>query len=144
MLGKLRRFTTAALIAPFALVAVPTAAQASADICAGSATNAASCIAITGTKLKVTKIRSRVDLQGSSCANGHSQVLINGAHYADSAGGQDQNYCSGSWGGAEVTTGTWNINRTFTNGTKICSKFWVVTGVRKWKALPTACATVRR
>jgi hypothetical protein len=67
-------------------------------------------------------------LYAKTCRTGHSQVLINGKHDADSRGGKDKEYCSTSIFGAEVTTGTWNVNRSYAKGTKICSKFWRYTG----------------
>src|SRR4051812_2191705 len=127
-------------------LAVGTPALASADVCADLLT--ASCVGVNGTNLHVNWIKSRVALYAKTCRYGHSQVLINGAHYADSNGGRDGNYCSHSIFGATVTTGTWNVNRNYSKGTHICSKFWWHNGstspgsVNGYKSLGTACATV--
>ncbi|WP_199515957.1 hypothetical protein [Nucisporomicrobium flavum] len=125
---------------------VATPALASADKCKGDAY--ASCVAVNGSKLHVNSIKSRVALYSKTCRYGHSQVLINGKHYADSNGGRDKDYCSKSVFGAEVTTGTWNVNRNYARGTKICSKFWWSNGSTKpgsvngHTSFGTACATV--
>lgn len=121
-------------------------ALASADKCKGDAY--ASCVAVNGSKLHVNSIKSRVALYAKTCRYGHSQVLINGKHFADSNGGKDKDYCSKSIFGAEVTTGTWNVNRNYAKGTKICSKFWWKNGSTKpgsvngYTSFGTACATV--
>lgn len=131
----------AAALGPTLALATP--APASADKCYGDAHR--SCVAVNGTKLHVNWIKSRVALYSKTCLAGHSQVLINNKHYADSNRGKDGRYCSNSWGGAEVTTGTWNVNRNYAKGTKICSKFWVFTGngpVNGYESLGTACATI--
>ncbi|UQU67477.1 hypothetical protein COUCH_14910 [Couchioplanes caeruleus] len=123
-----------------------TPALASADKCKGDAY--ASCVAVNGTKLHVNSIKSRVALYAKTCRYGHSQVLINGKHYADSNGGNDKEYCSKSIFGDEVTTGTWNVNRNYAKGTKICSKFWRYTGAtgpgtsNGYSSYGTACATI--
>lgn len=121
----------------------PAAAQASADKCAGRYASQ-SCVAVHGTGRHVTWIKSRVDVYAHSCEYGHSQVLINGAHYANSPG-WDKNWCVSGYPGKEFTTGTWNINLTLAKGTKICSKFWVYTGTgptNGYALLGNACATV--
>ena len=121
-------------------------ALASADKCKGDAY--ASCIAVNGSGVHVNWIKSRVALYAKTCRYGHSQVLVNGKHYADSNGGEDKDYCSKSWFGAEVTTGTWAVNRNYAKGTKICSKFWWRNGSTKpgsvngYVSFGTACATV--
>ncbi len=123
-----------------------TPALASADKCKGDAF--ASCVAVNGKGRHVNWIKSRVALYAKTCRYGHSQVLINGKHYADSNGGDDKTYCSKSIFGAEVTTGTWNVNRDYAKGTKICSKFWRYTGAtgpgtsNGYSSYGTACATV--
>lgn len=127
-------------------LALATPALASADKCKGDAF--ASCVAVNGKKRHVNWIKSRVALYGKTCRYGHSQVLINNKHYADSNGGRDKDYCSKSVFGDEVTTGTWNVNRNYAKGTKICSKFWVLTGatgpgtVNGYQSLGTACAKI--
>ena len=134
----------AAALGLVSIVATP--ALASADKCKGDAY--ASCVAVNGSKLHVNSIKSRVALYAKTCRSGHSQVLINGKHYADSNGGKDKEYCSKSIFGAEVTTGTWNVNRNYAKGTKICSKFWRYTGAtwpgtsNGYSSYGTACATV--
>jgi hypothetical protein len=139
----------AAAVAAAALgltLTVATPALASADKCKGDAF--ASCVAVNGSKLHVNSIKSRVALYAKTCRYGHSQVLINGKHFADSNGGRDKDYCSKSIFGAEVTTGTWNVNRNYAKGTKICSKFWWNNGSTKpgsvngYTSFGTACATV--
>jgi hypothetical protein len=124
-------------------LSVATPVLASADKCKGDAHQ--SCVAVNGSKLHVNWIKSRVAPYAKTCLNGHSQVLINNKHYADSTGGTDKNYCSKSWPGSEITTDTWNVNRNYKRGTKICSKFWRYTGtgpVNGYTSLGTACATV--
>jgi hypothetical protein len=111
--------TRAAAVAAAALgltFTVATPALASADKCKGDAY--ASCVAVNGSKLHVSSIKSRVALYAKTCRYGHSQALINGKHYADSNGGKDRGYCSKSIFGAEVTTGTWNVNRNYAKGTR--------------------------
>lgn len=123
-----------------------TPALASADKCKGDAF--ASCVAVNGKGRHVNWIKSRVALYAKTCRYGHSQVLINGKHYADSNGGRDKDYCSTSVFGAEVTTDTWNVNRKYAKSTKICSKFWWNNGSTKpgsvngHTSFGTACATV--
>lgn len=144
-----KSLTRAAAVAATALgltLALSAPAMASADKCVGDAD--ASCVAVNGKNLHVNWIKSRVALYAKTCLYGHSQVLINGRHYADSGGGQDYTYCSRHLWGDEVTTGTWNVNRNYAKGTKICSKFWHWTGatgagtVNGYKSLGTACATI--
>ncbi|MFF5291835.1 hypothetical protein [Paractinoplanes globisporus] len=138
----------AAAVATAALgltLAVGAPALASADKCVGDAY--ASCVGVNGSGLHVNWIKSRVAPPFKNCIYGHSQVLINGAHYADSGGGEDYTYCSKHIWGDEITTGTWKVNRNYAKGTKICSKFWHWTGgtsgtVNGYKSLGTACATV--
>jgi len=141
--------TRIATIAAVALVLTLTAAApalASADKCRGDAFE--SCVAVDGSKLHVNWIKSRVALYSKTCRYGHSQVLINNKHYADSNGGKGKDYCSKSIFGAEVTTGTWNVNRNYAKGTKICSKFWWYSGatgpgtVNGYTSFGTACATI--
>jgi hypothetical protein len=128
------------------MLTVATPALASADKCKGDAHS--SCVAVNGSGLHVNWIKSRVAPWGKTCLYGHSQVLIADKHYADSNGGNDKTYCGTSYLGSEITTGTWNVNRNYSRGTKICSKFWWQTGatgagtVNGYKSLGTACATV--
>ena len=136
--------TTAVLAAALSLtLTVGAPALASADKCVGDAHQ--SCVAVNGSKLHVNWIKSRVAPYSKTCLYGHSQVLINNKHYADSNRGKDKTYCSKHWGGDEITTGTWNVNRNYAKGTKICSKFWHYTGtgpVNGYRSLGTACATI--
>ncbi|MEV8509711.1 hypothetical protein AB0368_33475 [Actinoplanes sp. NPDC051475] len=105
-------------------------------------------MAVNGTKLHVNSIKSRVALYAKTCRTGHSQVLIKGKHYADSNGGKDKDYCSKSIFGAEVATGTWNVNRDYAKGTKTCFKFGRYTGAagpgtsNGYTSYGTACAAV--
>jgi hypothetical protein len=146
MRNALTRIVTIAAVVLGLTVAAAAPALASADKCKGDAF--ASCVAVNGKKLHVNWIKSRVALYGKTCRNGHSQVLINNKHYADSNGGRDDQYCSKSVFGDEVTTGTWKVNRNYKRGTKICSKFWVYTGatgsgaVNGYQSLGTACAKI--
>ena len=139
-------FTRTAALAAATLVAtlgLATPALASADKCKGDAHQ--SCVAVNGKKLHVNWIKSRVAPYAKTCLNGHSQVLINNKHYADSNGGKDGTYCSKSWPGSEITTDTWHVDRKYKKGTKICSKFWRYTGtgaVNGYTSLGTACATI--
>ena len=119
--------------------AVAAPASASADKCKGDAH--ASCVAVNGKGQHVNWIKSRVSPYSKYCLYGHSQVLINNRHYADSNRGKDKSYCGKSIFGSELTTGTWNVNRNYTRGTKICSKFWRNEGGR-YTSLGTACATI--
>jgi hypothetical protein len=120
-----------------------TPALASADKCAGNYASQ-SCVAVNGTNLHVNWIKSRIDVYARHCVYGHSQVLINGQHMADSPG-WDQNWCVSGWPGKELTTGTWYVSRNYAKGTKICAKFWVATGSEpdvRYSVLGNACATV--
>ncbi|GIM93207.1 hypothetical protein [Paractinoplanes toevensis] len=144
-----KTFTRVVAVAAAALgltLTAATPALASADKCKGDAFE--SCVAVNGTGLHVNWIKSRVGLYSKTCRYGHSQVLINGDHFADSNGGRDKNYCSTSVWGAEVTTGQWNENRNYGRGAKICSKFWWNNGatgpgtVNGYTSFGTACATV--
>lgn len=139
----LRRSCAVAAVAAVSTMLIATPAQASADKCAGGWNE--SCVAVNGTGLHVNWIKSRVAPYAWTCVYGHSQVLINGNHYADSQGGRDRNYCSPSYPGIEITTGQWNVNTNYKKGTTICSKFWRNTGtgpVNGYVSLGTACATV--
>ncbi len=136
---KIRRILLGALIAAAAIIAFPQAALASADKCYGGQASQ-SCVGVNGSKLHVNWIKSRVDVYARSCVYGHSQVLINGAHYADSPG-WDKRWCVSGWPGKELTTGTWNVNRSYPKGTQICSKFWVDSSTG-YKSLGTACAKI--
>jgi hypothetical protein len=132
----------AVLVAFIAVVGPAGSAQASADKCAGGYASQ-SCVGVNGNDLHVNWIKSRVSVYAFSCVYGHSQVLINGAHYADSPG-WDKTWCVSGYPGKEFTTGQWNVNTNYHAGTKICSKFWVYTGTgpNGYKSLGTACATV--
>jgi len=129
--------------AALSVTVTATPAQASADKCVGDAH--LSCVAVNGKNLHVNWIKSRVAPYSKLCVRGHSQVLINGSHYADSNGGRDGDYCSKSIFGEKITTDTWHVNRNYRRGTKICSKFWQYTGsgpVNGYRSLGTACAKV--
>ncbi|RSM67443.1 hypothetical protein DMB66_15935 [Actinoplanes sp. ATCC 53533] len=146
MRNALTRIVTIAAVALGLTLTATAPVLASADKCKGDAF--ASCVAVNGKKRHVNWIKSRVALYAKTCRYGHSQVLINNKHYADSNGGRDKDYCSKSVFGDEVTTGTWKVNRNYAKGTKICSKFWVRTGatgpgtVNGYQSLGTACATI--
>ena len=126
----------AAAVLGVALNASP--ALASADRCNGPGLSL-SCVAVNGTNLHVNWIKSRVDVYAWICEYGHSQVLINGRHYANSPGG-DKDWCVPGYPGRELTTGPWNVNRNYPKGTKICSKFWVHN--IGYRLLGNACVTV--
>lgn len=126
-------------VAVLSTVAVAAPAQASADKCKGDVH--ASCVAVNGKGRHVNWIKSRVSPYSKFCIYGHSQVLINGAHYADSNRGNDKTYCGTSIFGSELTTGTWKVNRDYKRGTKICSKFWLL-DLDRYRSLGTACATI--
>ena len=132
----------AAALGLTAVMATP--ALASADKCYGGGWYQ-SCVGVHGTDRHVDWIKSRVSVYSKTCILGHSQVLINGRHYADSNGGKDGKYCSDSWFGKEVTTGQWNVNKDYPRGTQICVKFWWFTGTGEnngYHNVGTACATV--
>jgi hypothetical protein len=47
--------------------------------------------------------------------------------------------------GRKITTGTWNVNRSYPKGTTICVKFWKYTGTgptNGYSQFGNACATV--
>lgn len=142
-MGRAGAVLATAILSLIAVFGFSGAAQASADKCRGDASS--SCVAVNGKGLHVNWIKSRVAPYSKLCVYGHSQVLINGRHYADSNGGKDKSYCGTSYLGSQITTGTWNVNTNYKKGTSICSKFWVYTGngpVNGYRSLGTACATV--
>jgi hypothetical protein len=132
--------------APGLTSTVATPALASADNCKGDAY--AGCMAVNDNKPRANSINSRVALYVTTCRYGHSQVLINGMHYADPSGGNDKDYYSTSILGAGVTTGIWNVNRDHAEGIKICSTSWRYSGsirsgtVNGYQNVGTACATI--
>ncbi|GAA2535031.1 hypothetical protein Ahu01nite_099490 [Winogradskya humida] len=146
MTKSLARLTAVASAALSLAFTATSPALASAEKCNNDFF--ASCVSVNGTNLHVNWIKSRVGLYAKTCRYGHSQVLINNRHYADSNGGRDKDYCSNNYFGQTVTTGTWNVARNYTKGTKICSKFWWRSGatgsgtVNGYQSFGTACATV--
>ncbi|MFI5931650.1 hypothetical protein [Actinoplanes sp. NPDC051494] len=140
-MSKIRGIIAGALVGLTALVIVPQPAQASASKCVAEVANS-SCLTVSGTGLQVNWFKSKVGIFGNNCFSGHSQILINGKHFADSNGGGDRRYC----GFAEVKeTGIWYVNRKYAKGTQICAKFWRLTGTgpnNGYLNLGTACAKI--
>ena len=130
----------AVLSSLIAVLAPAGAAQASATGCAGDSLYS-TCIDVKGTNLHVDTIKGQVTTPPiNNCITGHSQILINGGHFADSP--IDRTYCNGGkWTQQKHTTATWNVNRSYTKGTRICAKFWYKkNGVYTYKGL--ACITI--
>lgn len=126
-----------------AVFGFPGVSEASAHIC--STGRYRSCVDVKGTRLHVDTITSEVIPYSTMCLRGHSQVMINGRHFADSNGGRDLGYCQ-DWDPVHVTTGRWQVKRTYSAGTRICSKFWRYTGtgpVNGYEEIGNACAVVR-
>ncbi|XVU24228.1 hypothetical protein ACQPZJ_44520 [Actinoplanes sp. CA-054009] len=145
-MNTIRTRTAVAAAAVLASTLIATPAMASASKCLERPT--ASCVEVNGTNLHVNWIRSKVGLAAKTCRYGHSQVLINGYHFSDSNFGRDKTYCSTSIFGSRVTTGSWTVNRSYTKGTKICSKFWWNNGktgpgtVNGYTDMGLVCATI--
>jgi hypothetical protein len=106
------------------------------------------CVAVNGSKLHVSSIKSRVALYAKACWAGHSPGADQRQALRRRHAGKDKEYCPKSTFGAEVTTGIWSVNRNYAKGTKICSRVWRYTGAtgpgtsNGYSSYGTACATV--